>query len=98
MNVDIDVVSNRPTLFVVQDRRARRHRRFRVEHCRQDLVVDLEQAAGGFRGAFGFGHDGRHALADEADDIVEHVGVVGVDEVILMRGGASRAGAARPPR
>ncbi len=50
----------------------------------QQLVLDLEQAAGFLRGALGFGHHGGDPLTDEAHDIVEHVGVVGVDQMILM--------------
>ncbi len=55
-----------------------------IEHRGKQLVLDLEQATSLFRGALGFGHDGRHPLADEADDIVEDVGIVGIDEVILV--------------
>ena len=86
VDVDIDIVAEGDALFV-QERRARLHRRFRVEHRRQELVVDLEQAAGRFGGGFGFRDDGGDPLADEADDVVEHVGVVGIDEVILVGGG-----------
>ena len=83
MNVDIDVVAKGDTLFV-QDRRARLHGDFRIEHRRQDFVIDVEQAAGFFRGSLGLGHHGRDPLAYEAHHIVEHVGVVGIYEVILM--------------
>ncbi len=84
MNVDIDVVTKGHALLLVQDRRARLHRNFWIEHRRQELVFHLEQAAGGFRGALGIGHDGGDPLADEADNIVEHVGIVGIHEMILM--------------
>ncbi len=97
VNVDIDVVAIGDALFV-QDRRARLHGGFGIEHRRQKLVLDLEQAAGFFRGGFGFGDHGGDPLADEADDIVEHVGVVGIDQMILVGRRASRACAARPPR
>ena len=83
VNVDIDIVAKGDALFV-QDRRARLHGDFRIEHRRQELVVDLEQAAGLFRGGFGFGDHGGDPLADEADDIVEHVGIVRIDQMILM--------------
>ena len=83
VNVDVDVVV-KGDAPVVQDGRARRHRRFRIEHGGKQLVVDLEQAAGLFRGGLGLGHDGRDPLPDEADDIVEDVGVVGIDEVVLV--------------
>ena len=62
-----------------------RHGRLRIEHRGKKLVIDLEQPARFFRGALGFGHNGGNALADETDDIVEHVGIVGIDEVILVR-------------
>ncbi len=84
VNVDIDVVAEGDALLV-QDRRARRHGRFRIEHGGQQLVLDLEQAAAFLRGALGLGHHGGDPLADEADDVVEHVGVVGIDQVILVR-------------
>ena len=85
VNVDIDIVAIGDALFVMQDGRAWLHGGLGVEHRRQKLVIDLELAAGFFGGAFRLGHDGRDPLADEADDIVEDIGVVGIDEMILMR-------------
>ena len=41
-------------------------------------------AAGRLRGALGLGDDGGDPLADEAHDVVEHVRVVGIDEVVLV--------------
>ena len=43
------------------------------------------------------GEHGHHPLADEAHDVVEHVGVVGIDEVVGVDRGAVRASAGRPP-
>ena len=83
MNVDIYIVAIGDALLV-QDRRTRLHRGFRVEHGGQRLVLDLEQTTGGFGSALGLGHDGRDPLADEAHDIVENIGVVGVDEMVLV--------------
>ena len=83
MDVDIDIVAKGDAL-IVQDRRGGLHGRFRVEHRRQKLVVHFEQPARFLGGAFGLGHHRRHPLADEAHDIVEHVGVVGIDHVILV--------------
>ena len=85
MNVDIDIVAEGDALLFVQDRRVRLHGHFRIEHRRQQLVFDLEQAAGCFRGALGLGHHRRDPLADEAHDIVENVGVVRIDQMILVR-------------
>ena len=85
VNVDIDVVAEGDALLFVQDRRARLHGNFRIEHRGQKLVFDLEQAAGFFRRCLGLGHAGRDPLADEAHDIVEDVGVVGIDQMILVR-------------
>ena len=56
----------------------------RIEHRRQDLVVDLEPAAAFFGGGFAVGDDGRDLLADEAHDVVEHAGVVGIHPVLLV--------------
>ena len=86
VNIDIDVVAIGDAL-VVQDRRVRFHGGFRVEHGRQQLVIDFELPAAFFGRGLGFRHDGGNALADEADHIVEEVGVVGIDEMILMRRG-----------
>jgi len=86
MNVDIDVVSEGDALLV-QNLSARLHGEFRVEHRGQELVVDLKAPAAFFGGALGLGHDRGHPLTDEAHDIVEHVGVVGIDQMILMRRG-----------
>ena len=79
--------------LVVQDRRARLHGRSGSNTGGQDLVLDLEQPAGRLRGALGLGDHGGDALADEADDVVEHVGVVGIDEMVLVGGRA-----VEPPR
>ena len=51
----------------------------------QQLVLDLEQPAGFLGGGLGLGDHGGDPLADEAHDIVEHIGVVGIDQMILMR-------------
>ncbi len=86
MDVDIDIVAKGHAL-VVQDRRARLHGQLRIEHRGQKLVLDFEQAAGLLRGRLGFGCHRRDPLTDEAHDIVEHVGVVRIDHVILVGGG-----------
>ena len=66
----------------VQLRRAVGHRLFRVEHRGQHLVFDDDLAAALLGGADRVGQHGHHPLADEAHDVVEDVGVVGVDEVV----------------
>ncbi len=58
--------------LVVHDRRAVAHRQFRVEHRRQDFVIDLQPAATFFRGALAVGDNGGDALADEAHDTIQH--------------------------
>ena len=86
MDIDIDIVAEGDALLFMQDRRARLHGEFRVEYRGEKLVLDLEQPAGFFRRALGLRHDRGHPLTDEAHDIVEHVGVVGIDQMILVRG------------
>ena len=87
VDFDIDVAA-RGAALVVQDRRVRLHGGFRVEHGRQHLVLDLERPAAVLGRALGLGDDGGNALADEAHHVVEDVGVVGIDEMILVRRGA----------
>ncbi len=58
-----------------------------VDHRRQDFVFHHELAAAFLSGGLAFSHDGGDLLADEADDIVEHAGVVRVHPVVLMPGG-----------
>ena len=87
VDVDEDVASLLSTL-VVQDRRFGLHCRDRIEHRGQDLVGDVEQAAGLFCGGLALGDDGGDPLADEAHHVVEHVGIVGVDQVVLVERGA----------
>ena len=85
VNVDIDIVAEGDALLFMQDRRARLHGEFRVEHRGKKIILDLEQPAGLFRCTLGLRHDRGHPLTDEAHHIVEHVGVVGIDEMILVR-------------
>ena len=49
------------------------------------LIVDLEQPRRCFSSVFAFSDDGGDALAHKAHHVVEHEGVVGVDEVIFVR-------------
>ena len=72
---------------VVDHRRAGPHRLLGVEDGRQDLVLDRDLAAPFLGGGLGLGHHGGHPLPDEADDVVEHVGVVGIDAEVLVDGG-----------
>ena len=59
-----------------------------IDHRRKDVVVDLEAAAAFFGGSLGLRDHGRHLLPDEADDIVEHAGIVRVHPGLLVtRGG-----------
>ena len=84
VDVDIDVVVKRDTP-IVEDRRPGRHGRLRIEYRGKQLVIDLEQPARFFRDAFGFGHNGCNTLPDETNDVVQNVGIVGIDEVIFVR-------------
>ena len=83
--VDVDEdVAPLDAAFVVQERRVRLHGGDRIEHRRQDLVGDVDQPAGLFGGGLGFGDDRRDALADESHHVVEHVGVIRIDQMILV--------------
>ena len=70
--------------LVVQKRRVGAHRLLGVEHRRQHLVVHLEPPATLFGGGFAVGDHGSHPLADEANHIVEHAGVVRIVGADLM--------------
>ena len=87
MDVDIDI-AGAPDPLVVQERRPRLHRCDRIEHRRERLVGYIDQPARRFGDALGLCDDRRHALADEAHHIVQNIGVVGVDQMILMQRGA----------
>ncbi len=90
VDVGIDVAVLRNPLLV-QDRRIRPHRRLRIEHRRQYFVLHVEQPAGRLRRRLGLGDDGRDPLTDESDDVVEHIGVVRIDEMVLVGGAAVEA-------
>ena len=84
--VDFGVdVALRLAALLVQDRRLRLHCGDRIEHGGQDFVIDHQRPTSRFGGGLRLGDDRGDALADEAHDIVEHVGVVGIDEVVLVR-------------
>ena len=68
----------------MNDWRARRHRLLGIDQRRQNLVVDLQPAAGLLGCAFTVRNDGGDLLADEADDIVEDAGVLGIHPVLLV--------------
>ena len=92
--VDFGVdVATRLAALLVQDRRVRLHGGDRIEHGGQHLVLDRERPAAGLGRAFALGDHRGDALADEPHHVVEHVGVVGIDEMVLVR-----RGAVQPPR
>ena len=64
----------------------------RVEDGGERFVVDLDQAAGGLGDGQGVGDDGRDALAVEPHHRIEHEGVVGVVEAVLVSGGGEQGG------
>src|ERR1700683_1511432 len=72
-------ISLRLALFMVEDRGIRFHRLLRVEHLGQNLVLHPDFAAGRFCSGFDLGSDRNHPLAHEANDVVENIGVVGID-------------------
>jgi hypothetical protein len=63
------------------------HRLLWVENRRENVVFDNDLAAPLLGGGDRVGHHGHHALAGEPHDIVEDVGVVGVDQMIAVDGG-----------
>src|SRR3954469_13600566 len=67
---------------------AREHGLLGIKDGRKDLVFDIEQAAGRFGTSLCFSDHRCHALTSVANDVVEHVSVIGIDEMVLMRGGA----------
>ena len=83
-NVPFRVVDTDSMILVVNDRRARPHGRFRIEHGRKQFVIDLERAAAGLGGTFAVGNDRGNALANEANDRVEHGSVVRIAAFVLM--------------
>jgi len=62
--------------LVVDDGRAGFNGIFDLQDGRKHFVLDLDEAASLFRDGARFGRDGGDAIADEADLVVEEVGVV----------------------
>ncbi len=62
----------------VEERGTGRARLVRLEHRREHVVLDADEAGCGIRCRGGLGDDGGDALSDVADDVVEDAGVVGV--------------------
>ena len=84
-----DAVFERPVRM--QQRRARRPCLLRIEHRGQHLVLDHDAAGRVLRGRERVGDHGGDPLSDEADDRVEHEGVVGVvGPDLVARGGKPR--------
>ena len=71
-------------LVAVDDRRARCDRLRGIDHRGQDFIIDREPTTAFFGGGLGVGDHGGDLLPDEADDLVEHFGVVRVHPVLLM--------------
>ena len=72
--LELDVREVVVAQLVVQDRRAGRERRLRVEHGRQPLVLDVDQLGRVLGDGARARHDGRDGLADEAHAVErEHV-------------------------
>ena len=73
-------------LVAMDLRSAGKHGLLGVEHGGKHLVVHLHQPAALLRGGLGFGDHGGDPLADEPRDVVEHVGVVGIDAEVVVTG------------
>ncbi len=97
-DVALRIVDARFRSLVVNDRRARLHRRLRIEHGGKDFVVHDQPVAARFGGGLALGHHRGDALADETHDPVQHRGVVGIDAWVLMAGASNKALPARPRR
>ena len=82
--------------LVVQDRRVRPHRLFGIEDRGQQIVFDAQPAAPLLRRRLAFGHHRGDALADKANHVVEHAGVVGIVVADLVPAGREQFRAARP--
>ena len=75
-------------VIAVQLGRALGHRLLGVEDRRQDLVFHGDLAATLFGGADRVGDHRHHPLAREPHDVVEHVGVVGIHQMVGVDRGA----------
>ena len=80
----------------VQHRCARAPGLLGIEDRGEDVVLDGEQAAGLLGGRGRLGDHGGHPLPDEAHDVVEHAGVVGVVLAVLVPGGRVTVAPGRP--
>ena len=85
-SVALRIANARLRTFVMQDRGARAHRFFGIEHRRQHVIIDNELAAAGFGRRFALRNHSSDTLADEADNPVEECRVVGVGEFDFMSG------------
>ena len=83
-DVALRIVDARLRTLVVNDRRAGPHRLFRIEHRRQQFVIDGELAAALFRRRLALRDHRGDALTDETDDAVEHGGIVRVGALVLV--------------
>lgn len=83
VDVDIDVPVRLVT-FVMKKRLTRLHRLFGIEDCRKKFVLDVEQTARRFGGTDGFGDNGGDPLPGKADNIVEDIGIVRIDQVVFV--------------
>ena len=78
-------------LVAVDQGRAGCNRLRRIGHRGQDVVIDCEAAAAFFRRCFSLRDHGGDPLSDEADDIVQHAGIVGVHPGPLVPRGGEQA-------
>ena len=78
-------------LVAVNHGRALFDRLRRIDHRGQNVVFDLEAAAAFLGGGFGLCDHSGDLLPDEADDIVQHAGIVRVHPVFLVPRGRKEA-------
>ena len=83
-DVALRIVDARLRALVVDHWRAGPHRLFRIEHSGQQFVIDGELATAFFRRRLAVRDHRRDALPDEADDAVEHGGIVRIAAFVLV--------------
>ena len=91
VNFEQDILPGAPDAglraLVVDDGRALAHRFFGIEDRGQQLVIDLQLAASLFRRASLSATTAATRWPTKSHNVVEHVGVVGIDVIVVVSGG-----------